>query len=403
MRRIRNILFLSPRQCYPPLSGGKLREFHLARALGRHAALTHVSFTQAGRPALTSAELPFCHRIVPVPSPPLYTAGKIARGLLGCWPLSVVNYTSDEMEAAIGALLGQEQFDLVHIDSVHMAAYAPFLQRNTRAPVIYDWHNIESEVMRRYSENAGSPFHRLYASATARRLAAVEKEILRQAFGHVVCSKREREQLSGLAPRARIAVVENGVDAGSFSDSAPPPDGRCRIVFVGSMNGHPNIEGAVWFVRSVWPGIHARFPSWRLTLVGSDPAPAVLALRDQAGVEVTGTVSDVRPYYQEALAAIVPLRTVGGTRLKILEAMAAGVPVVSTTFGAEGLSVSPGADILIADQDEDWLPRLAELSHQAELWHRLTAAGRELARRYDWDTLGESLYDTYCGWLSACR
>ena len=114
---------------------------------------------------------------------------------------------------------------------------------------------------------------------------------------------------------------------------------------------------------------------------------------------VTGTVDDVRPYYREALAAIVPLRTGGGTRLKILEAMAAGVPVISTSFGAEGLPVSPGGNILIADRDEDWAVQLDALSSWSDRWSSLALAGRCLVKsRYDWDAIGTSLYETYCAW-----
>jgi glycosyltransferase involved in cell wall biosynthesis len=392
------ILFVSPRQCWPPLSGAKLREYHFARALGGRAELTLVFFSQAGTRTPGAAELPFCRKIVPVPAPRFYTPGKIVRGLMGRRPLPLVNYTSDGMKAALAAAAATGPFDLVHADSIHMAAYAPIL-RSGGAPLFYDWHNIESEVMRRYSANAPSPAHKVYASLTARRLAGLEKEILRSAAGHVVCSERERETLLGMAPDARIATIENGADVRSFQETQPDAE-RGRILFVGSMSYHANIRAAVDFTRTVWPGIRERFPKWRLTLAGSDPAPAVRALGDEANVEVTGTVADIRPYYAEAIAAIVPMRTGGGTRLKILEAMAAGVPVVSTPLGAEGLAVSPGVDILIAEKDGDWLAQLSALDAQDDLWKRLAEAGRRLAAaRYDWEALGQALYETYCRWL----
>jgi glycosyltransferase involved in cell wall biosynthesis len=227
-------------------------------------------------------------------------------------------------------------------------------------------------------------------------LATLEKELLASAFGHLVCSQRERDQLHKLVPAARIAVIENGVDAAAFHPAAPGA-GRKRLVFVGSMNYHANIDAAVWFTRDIWPAIHRRFPDWTLTLVGSNPAAAVMALRGDA-VEVTGTVLSVAPYYEDAFAAIVPLRSGGGTRLKILEAMAAGVPVISTTLGAEGLAVSPGENILIADREESWLGALDSLS--AERWSAMAAAGRSLVEsRYDWEALGARLFETYRDWL----
>jgi glycosyltransferase involved in cell wall biosynthesis len=366
--------------------------------LGKCAELTHVFFSQAGGRTLDLADMPFCRKIVPVPAPPRYTPAKIARGLLGRQPLSVVNYTSNAMKAALTTVMATETFDLVHIESIHMAGYEPILRRGG-APLIYDWHNIESEGMRRYMAAAPSPAHKVYASLTARRLEALENEILHTAAGHVVCSERERETLLRIAPQARVATIENGADLHAFEDTQPAGDRR-HILFVGWMSYHANVKAAVDFTHNVWPGIRERFPGWRLTLAGLDPAPAVLALRGEANVEVTGTVADIRPYYGEAIAAIVPVRTGGGTRLKILEAMAAGVPVVSTPLGAEGLAVSPGVDILIAEKDADWLPQLTALSTQGDLWNRLAEAGRRLVTsRYDWEILGQSLFETYCHWF----
>jgi polysaccharide biosynthesis protein PslH len=398
------ILFLSPRQCWPALTGARLREYHLAKALGRRAALTHVFFAQGDGPVPGPAELPFCRAILPVSRPRLYTAGKIVRGLWSRWPLPVINYSSAEMSAALEDLLDREEFDLVHLDSLHMGAYIPLLERMSRAPIVFDWHNIESEAMRRYSMAAASAARRTYAALTARRLAAFEDYALGKGLGHAVCSARELEQLRRLRPSARLAVIENGVDADAFGGNAELSSNRRRIVFVGSMDYGPNVDAAVFFAGAIWPWLRAQFPEWTLTIVGSNPAPAVLALRHEAGVEVTGTVDDVRPYYREALAAIVPLRSGGGTRLKILEAMAAGTPVVSTPLGAEGLMVVPGENILIAESREHWQAHFAALAPQGELWNRIARAGRALAQsRYDWRTIGESLYETYSGWLDAVK
>jgi glycosyltransferase involved in cell wall biosynthesis len=201
-----------------------------------------------------------------------------------------------------------------------------------------------------------------------------------------------------------VAVIENGVDTDYFASSCAARERRRRIVFVGSMSYHANVDAIIPFVRQAWPPIRERFPEWRLTIVGSNPVPAVLALGNEKHVEVAGTVPDVRPYYREALAAIVPLRVGGGTRLKILEAMAAGVPVVSTTLGAEGLAVTPDRNILIADTPADWLPRLQSLSDEGALWQRIAGAGLDLVRsRYDWEVLGDTLCATYSNWLHGGR
>jgi glycosyltransferase involved in cell wall biosynthesis len=344
--------------------------------------------------------------------------------------VSVLNYTSGEMKNALAELPDARGFDLVHLDSIHMLRYAEQLGR---AKVVYNWHNIESELMRRYGQTIPSAARRLYASHTAKKLEALERHILASAFGHIVCSEREREQLQRLAPKARIAVVENGVDTLHFAGNGGAPEKgaletKNRIVYVGKMDYHPNVEAVTEFVRDIWPTIHERMPSLKLCIVGADPPPVVTALRETPGVEVTGTVPDVSPYYRGSLASIVPLRTGGGTRLKILEAMAAGTPVISTEVGAEGLAVTPGRDILIVDAPseelapvaqasslrgqvgdlphsvpasaEAWLDHLTLLAGSPERRAQITAAGLDLVRsRYDWARLGQQLWSTYEGWL----
>jgi glycosyltransferase involved in cell wall biosynthesis len=394
------VLFLSPRQSWPPISGAKLRDYYFAKALGRRAKLTYAFFAERGADTPTLDQFPFCERLVAVPAPDTYTLAKIVKGIAGRWPLPVLNYISSAMQDAIRQVVSGASFDLVHIDIVQMAGYAPLIaQWMPGARITYNWHNIESELMSRYAETAPSFAHRLYGHYTAMRMRALEKRLLETSFGHLVCSSREKDQLCRIDPRAKIAVIENGVDAKAFHQSNHTHGARTRLVFVGSMNYHANIDAAVWFTREVWPEIHRKFPQWRLALVGSNPVPAVRALAGEA-VEVTGTVPSVAPYYDDALAAIVPLRSGAGTRLKILEAMAAGVPVVSTTLGAEGLALSPGEHILIADQEKSWVDALASLAGSSERWNGIASAARNLVEsRYDWDVLGESLYETYRDWL----
>src|SRR5262249_11319764 len=162
-------------------------------------------------------------------------------------PLPAVNYTSPGMQAALARILEGARFDLAHIDYVNMAPYATLLGRRGAARQVYDWHNIESELMRRYSRGAVSPPRKLYAAWTARRLEALEKRVLREALGHVVCSAREREILLRAAPGARVEVVENGVDTAFFDQPSPAAEERNCLVFVGSMSYHANIEAAVGF------------------------------------------------------------------------------------------------------------------------------------------------------------
>jgi glycosyltransferase involved in cell wall biosynthesis len=167
------------------------------------------------------------------------------------------------------------------------------------------------------------------------------------------------------------------------------------------MDYHANVDGVVNFAREVWPQVRDRqirdhLAGLTFTIVGRDPAPEVRELAAMPGVEVTGTVDDVRPFYREAAAAVVPLKVGGGSRLKILEAMAAGVPVVSTTLGAEGLNVKHGENILIADTNEQLIEAIAAVVEDDVRLKQLSAAGRTLvSNHYDWSRLGTNLFEMY--------
>jgi len=396
-----HILVLSPRQLWPTNSGAKLREFHLAKALGRAGKLTLLHFLEPGEPAPSPSDLPFCDRVIAIPRPPLYTPIKLLQGVVGRWPLPVVNYYCPRMAAALRQLLSEQTFDIVHFESMNMVGYLPILESLSPASSrMLDWHNIDSELMERHAES--NPFgpRKLYAQLTARRTYSLETRMLASLDGHIVCSERERVTLRKRSPNARIAVINNGVDVTSFQ-TARAAAANESLIFVGQMSYQPNIEGALYFVRSVWPAVRKRFPSLRLRIVGANPAPAVRALASEPNVEVTGTVPDVRPYYADALAAIVPLLTGAGTRLKILEAMAANVPVISTPIGAEGLEVEDGKQILLASTPDEWLASLAELYGHAERTAELTRSARSLVeQRYDWQVIGAMLSEHYRDWVA---
>ncbi len=389
-------LYLSPRQSVPLVSGAKLRDFHLAKALGEAGELTYVHYSE---PDLAPPVMPFAKRVITVPRPRPYSPAKILRGLTGRWPLPIVNYTSPAMAETLRELLRARPFDLVHVDAIHMAGCA-WAVRDALAgtPVMYNWHNIESEYLERYANENPSTARRWYARHAASQMYGVETAILESARGHIVCSNRELELLSARAPRARLAVIENGVEMTKMSAPRSFDESRNRILFVGSMAYPANAHAAVWFCREIWPAIQKRYPQFRLTIVGYNPLPEVLALRE-SGVEVTGTVPDVLAWYAQAFAAIVPVRIAGGTRLKILEAMAVGVPVLSTRLGAEGLDVSHGRDILLVESADEWVDALTQLTEPAH-WMQLASAGQGMVReRYDWEVIGRKLLDVYKSWL----
>ena len=333
-------------------------------------------------------------RIVRVPRDEKYSVGNMLRGAVGSTPLPLLNYTTTEMARTLQQLLEEETFELIQIESVHLMNYLPALRSARNQPVIVcDWHNVESDLMRQYAEHERNLARRSYARRTARLMSDAEVSALKTFDAHITVSEEDASRLRSINSQARLIVIENGVDTAYYAGASSAV--RDRIVFVGSMDYHANIEGATHFARHVWPGIHERHPDLRFTIVGRNPPPQVTDL-SAAGVEVTGSVDDVRPFYREALAAVVPLNVGGGSRLKVLEAMATGVPVVSTTRGAEGLDVTDGQNILLADSPAQLAEGLSSVIRDANLSERIIEGGHALVRaRYEWSILGKTLVEQY--------
>ena len=398
----RHVLYFSTRPCWPVTSGAHLRDFHLARQLSVSHELLYLAFDSggggAGRTAV-SGRLPELNdsRVVLVPRGRGYNLVQLVRGALGSAPISVLNYTTTAMNRELRRILHADSFDFVQVEGVHLCAYLPLIRSLApQATIVMDWHNIESELMDRYSDNTSSAARRWYARRTARQLYNCEQQLLAECRTHTVCSEREQAQLQKRAPGASVEVITNGVDVDYFAAAPATDTPRRSIVFVGSMSYHANIDAACYFVEEVWPRLRERRPDLEFRIVGSNPTAQVQALRNRPGVVVTGTVDDVRPYYREALAVVVPLRVGGGTRLKVLEAMASGTPVISTSLGAEGLDVTNNGDILLADDAAAMIEAVVGMRAHDERWQRLIENGRRMvASNYGWPTIGQKLRGFY--------
>ena len=390
------VLYFSPRIAWPIISGAHLRDFYFAQYLAQKAQLTYIGLVaeDADKQAdLLRRQLGNGAQVIALRRDATYRRTNILRGLIGPTPLNVLNYTSPRVLAEIDRIMREQSFDTIQIESMHLIAYARRIrQLAPQSRMILDWHNIESEILARYAENDSNPLRAWYARRTSDLSREVEIELLRLCDAHTVCSGREREVLHQRVPEARIEVAGNGVDCKFFAANPAPDQPRNDVLFMGRMDYHANIDAALYFVSKIWPLIHARRPELRLVIAGAQPAKSILALREQ-GITVTGTVDDVRPYYQSALTSVVPLRVGGGTRLKVLEAMAAGTPVISTALGAEGLEVTPGKDILIADSPEAMADAVTTLQAVSPQWQEIAANGRRLVKeKYDWSVIGEILW-----------
>jgi polysaccharide biosynthesis protein PslH len=394
------LLYFAPHQYWPVNSGSRLRDYQLAGQLAARCSVTFVEMRDAGEMPCDAPENSAIESVVTLEKGRRYTAGKILRGLAGPLPVTLLNCWSPVMAAAFRETLSTRQFDTVQVEGVHLLEYLPVIRQALGAPpVVVDWHNVESELMWRYARNTPSWGRRIAARRTAKLIERAEDRLLNAAAVHTVTSERERKMLLARRPDAHVTVIPNGVDTSFYSAKNiehalcrdRQTDSRPAILFVGSMDYHANIDAVLWFSRAVWPEIAQTHPDLQFTIVGRDPTTEIRALASER-IHVTGTVDDVRPYYASAVAVVVPLRTAGGTRLKILEAMAAGVPVISTRIGAEGIEAEDGIHLRIADSGRQIAEAVREIVSAEMTRTRISQAARALvARIYDWSVIGARL------------
>lgn len=313
-------------------------------------------------------------------------AGQLARGLFDGMPVAVARFRSEGMRRQVDELTRREKFDAIVCDFLFPAANLPDL-----GPVTLFQHNVEAVIWRRRVQHAANPVARWYLETQARRMERFEGEVCRAVRGIVAVSEQDAETMRRDYGVQRVSAVATGVDVDTFARPAGA-ERRADLVFTGSMDWMPNIDGAQWFVREVLPLIRKRRPECTVAIAGRRPAAQLMEMaRQDARIVVTGTVPDIRPWLWGAAVSIVPLRIGGGTRIKIYEAMAAGVPVVSTTVGAEGLDVTNGETILLADEPDAFAEACLSLMEDGARRERMAVAALErVASRYSWEAVAAS-------------
>jgi glycosyltransferase involved in cell wall biosynthesis len=299
----------------------------------------------------------------------------------------VVANHSAAMAAAVRARAGQG-YDLVIASSLHIAPYALLLD----TPRLLE--EVELTVLREQFANQTRLLGRARYGLTWWKTRRYVAALLRQFAGATVVSERERELLRPLAPtHLQLAVVPNGVDTAACSGNFGEPQAD-TLIYPGALSYDANFDAVAHFLRAILPRLRAARPGVRLRVTGRAAPEQIAALPAADGVEFTGYLDDVRPAVACAWAEVVPLRKGGGTRLKVLEALALGTPVVSTTKGVEGLELEDDRHVLVADTAHGFAAATERLLGQPELRARLGAAGRQVVReRYDWRAIGARLDD----------
>jgi glycosyltransferase involved in cell wall biosynthesis len=392
------ILWIKVGGLWPLNTGGRLRSFHIISELSRNHPVTLLTTHGPGDdPKELAGQLPGCERILSLPyAIPKRGSARFAAALLRSW---LSPYPVDLWKCRISAL----RRDAVRLMSsagvdvcvADFLAATPNLPLNGPVPVVFFAHNVEHVIWRRLSQNEPRLWRRALLELEWRKMRRVEARACARSRVTVAVSDADRACLAANAPGATVRAIPTGVDTYYFTPDGIP-EKPATLVFTGSMDWFPNEDAILHFLDAILPRIRQEVPEVSLTVVGRHPTRRLLNAASEAGVRVTGTVEDVRPYMDEAAVYVVPLRIGGGTRLKIFEALAMGKPVVSTSVGAEGLPLIPGEHFLQADHPADFARDVIALLRDPHRRRGLGIAGRRLVQeRYSWSQVARE-FESIC-------
>ena len=382
------ILLVSPFLPWPPHDGARIRIFETIRYLSeRHEVSLLANVTSAAEFDHVQALSTYCRTIDTklIHHSQLARLGRMLKGILNGSSL-IQSYHYNEMLALqLTELTADEDYDIIQIELSFMSRYVAAISPTSKAKKILSTHNIETQRFRHELKLSAWSARRAVLLAESTLFPNWESIAFRQFDGIVAVSEADASWIVKHAGHTPVELVPNGVDTEYFRSKADSIATSPSIVFTGLMDYPPNSDAVCWFVREIFPGLRQAYPMLDFKIVGARPTDKVRALEDFDGVVVTGEVPDIRPYVHDATAFVVPLRSGGGTRLKILQAMAMSCPVISTAVGAEGLDVCNGDNILFAEDADEFVSQLGKLMKSTEFAARIGSNGRELVvAKYDW-------------------
>jgi glycosyltransferase involved in cell wall biosynthesis len=385
------ILWVKPGKLLPLDTGGKLRTYNILRKLAAAHELTYLSYYGGQRDAAYEEEI-----LTHLPGTvSVYTAAPdttaveryldYLRRLTWRAPYAVSKFTAPPVQHLLNEWILQRRFDVAVCDFLSSTLNFP---ENLTTPTALFQHNVETVLWKRKAEFEVQALDRIVSKIEYGKMRRFEPEQARR-FHHVIAvSEADRQAMSAMVDPSHISVVPTGVDLSKYQyDPASRPSGPI-VVFTGSMDWEPNIDGVEFFCKEVWPLVLAKAPNARFRVVGRDPHPRVKKLASES-VEVTGTVPSIVEYLRDAAVFVVPLRIGGGTRIKIYEGMAMGKATVSTTVGAEGLDVEHGRDILLEDTPQTFADAIVTFLQDEDVRRRYEAAAAATARKYDWSVIAQ--------------
>ena len=383
-------------------SGGQVRQYYLLKHLCKRHNLTVLSLVQPAERGEIEALQRLNARVITEKFVPPQAKGKWSNRFLS-WsqllfdrqPHHVRTYPLDGLHQLLCGVLAEKNPDIVHFDDLSVVS----LSENIGSlPWVLTEHNVESYKHDRLRIHASTPTRRLAGWIESKKLYYWERKWVRRSSACIAMSDIDANLLQELAPSNSIVVIPNGVETDYFTPPMYHNSSRTDLIFFGRLSYAPNSDALNYFCQDIFPIIRSRIPEINLRIIGSDAPAEIVALEKLPGVTYTGFVPDIRPHLWSAAVCVVPLRSGGGTRLKILEAMAAGLPIVSTKIGAEGLQLRDGQDLLIEEDPIKFASSVLRLLQDPDQQERLRKSGqRTVSNLYDWGTIApkqELVYET---------
>lgn len=405
LRMKMKILWISQNLPYPPKTGVLQRNYHLIRQASLFAEVHLIAILKQDilpdfDRQLAERELgKLCSRIevvqLPTETSKLQFLWVLFKSLFTRAPFTANWAESAELSAAVRAAVGSGRYDVVYFDTISLAGYRSLAATTAK---VLNHHNIESHLFDRRLAYERSALRRFYFQIEARKLQRYEAEVVADFDTNFTCSQLDADRLRQICPAAATAVVANGVDVDYFKPNGNEADSG-HLIMVSGMNWFPNRDAVLFMVREIWPLLAAEMPRLKLTIVGASPPPEVTDLaQSDSRVTVTGFVDDVRPYMDRAQIYLCPMRDGGGTRLKILDALAMAKPIVATTMALEGIDVAAGSDVLVADTPQQFVAQVRRVVEDDRLRASLQANARSFAERnFSWPVIGRRMQDTLSG------
>lgn len=389
------VLMLTPYLPYPPVSGGRMRTYSLVKRLSKDHDITLVCF---GRPEEREFDLePFreyCELIVidRATSPGVAKAALMT--LTSIKPITMRLYTSTEFKATISSLLNKQSFDVIHIESFYMLQNIP---SDNTLPILLSEPAIEYMAWQRHAKVAEPFYQRPGIALEALKMRVYEPRTWKQVDVVGVMSDYDAEIIRKVTPQTKTALAPNGVDVEYFQPSNTPRD-SATAMFMGDYKYFPNTDAAMYFIKEIMPLIRNKRPDFRLTLIGKDPTPELVAISNDpnSGVTATGLVDDTRPYLTQSTLFVCPLRSGSGTRFKLLEALACGLPVISTSIGSEGLVSENSDHMILADTPQAFADAVLKILSEPETAEEIGQEGRKwVVENHAWEYSAGQIANVY--------